>query len=273
MPDTAAPPSKTALRSEIDRLATNLVVGVEMAGGRAEPVPRHADLIIRIRGAAQPLVSSSAKADEAPPNEQRADAKSHKVADFSVRVETQKLDSLMDMVGEMVIAQSLVRNNPSLNAIQNPRLLADLTQLGRITAEVQRTTTGEYAGERFAGSLLQQVRPHLTKSTQKSSASFQVKKEVRDLVEFRRQNLMQDFSNLGPFPLIFCRNVMIYFDSSTQQELVRRLTDALEPDGYLFVGHAESLNRIQHSLEYIQPAIYRKQERNRSLKNRARVGL
>jgi chemotaxis protein methyltransferase CheR len=132
---------------------------------------------------------------------------------------------------------------------------------------------GEYAGERFPGSLLQQVRPHLTKSTQKSDALFQVKKEVRDLVEFRRQNLMQDFSNLGPFPLIFCRNVMIYFDSSTQQELVRRLTDALEPDGYLFVGHAESLNRIRHSLEYIQPAIYRKQKRNRDLKNRARVGL
>jgi chemotaxis protein methyltransferase CheR len=141
------------------------------------------------------------------------------------------------------------------------------------TKALRIAKAGEYAGERFPGSLLQQVRPYLTKSTQKSAASFQVKKEVRDLVEFRRQNLMQDFSNLGPFPLIFCRNVMIYFDSSTQQELVRRLTDALEPDGYLFVGHAESLNRIQHSLEYIQPAIYRKQERNRSLKNRARVGL
>jgi two-component system, chemotaxis family, sensor kinase CheA len=114
----------------------------EMAGSRAEPVPHHAELIIRIRGAARPLASPSAKAGEAPPNEQRADAKSRKAADFSVRVETQKLDSLMDMVGEMVIAQSLVRNNPSLRAIQNPRLLADLTQLGRITAEVQRTTMG-----------------------------------------------------------------------------------------------------------------------------------
>jgi chemotaxis protein methyltransferase CheR len=69
---------------------------------------------------------------------------------------------------------------------------------------------------------------------------------------------MQSFGHLGSFPLIFCRNVMIYFDSATQQQLVRRLADALEPGGYLFIGHAESLNRIQHPLEYIQPAIYRK---------------
>lgn len=63
-----------------------------------------------------------------------------KAADkFSVRVETDKLDYLMDMVGEMVIAQSLIRNNPALTSLQNPRLSADLLQLARITADVQRT--------------------------------------------------------------------------------------------------------------------------------------
>lgn len=75
--------------------------------------------------------------------ETRASGKSAKAADnFSVRVETIKLDSLMDMVGELVIAQSLIRNNPSLMGLQNPRLLADLSQLARITADVQRTTMG-----------------------------------------------------------------------------------------------------------------------------------
>jgi two-component system chemotaxis sensor kinase CheA len=58
----------------------------------------------------------------------------------SVRVETAKLDYLMDMVGEMVIAQSLIRNNPGLTTVRDARLLADLTQLARITGEVQRTT-------------------------------------------------------------------------------------------------------------------------------------
>ena len=58
--------------------------------------------------------------------------------------------------------------------------------------------------------------------------------------------------------MIFCRNVMIYFDAPTQQRVVRQLSDCLEPGGYLFVGHAESLTRISHSLEYVKPAIYRK---------------
>jgi chemotaxis protein methyltransferase CheR len=117
---------------------------------------------------------------------------------------------------------------------------------------------GEYPPERFPEAVIHQLRPYLTRGDKKSDSSFVVKREVRDLVEFRRQNLMQSFGHLGSFPLIFCRNVMIYFDSATQQQLVRRLADALEPGGYLFIGHAESLNRIQHPLEYIQPAIYRK---------------
>lgn len=60
----------------------------------------------------------------------------------SVRVHTSKLDYLMDMVGEMVITQSLIRHSPALSSIQNPKLLADLSQLSRITGEVQRTTMG-----------------------------------------------------------------------------------------------------------------------------------
>jgi chemotaxis protein methyltransferase CheR len=51
---------------------------------------------------------------------------------------------------------------------------------------------------------------------------------------------------------------MIYFDRQTQEQVVRRLTACLEPGGYLFVGHAESLTRITHTLEYVRPAVYRK---------------
>jgi two-component system chemotaxis sensor kinase CheA len=73
----------------------------------------------------------------------RSTGKAAKSTDtFSVRVETGKLDHLMDMVGEMVIAQSLIRNNPVLTSLQNPRLLSDISQLARITADVQRTTMG-----------------------------------------------------------------------------------------------------------------------------------
>ena len=61
------------------------------------------------------------------------------------------------------------------------------------------------------------------------------------------------------FPVILCRNVMIYFNKQTQQDLLRRLTSALEPGGYLFVGHAESLTGIEHGLQYVRPAVYRRQ--------------
>lgn len=60
------------------------------------------------------------------------------------------------------------------------------------------------------------------------------------------------------FDFIFCRNVMIYFDRPTQEGLVARFTAHLRPDGHLIIGHSESLNSIQHPLEYVRPTIYRK---------------
>ncbi len=71
------------------------------------------------------------------------------------------------------------------------------------------------------------------------------------------------FSWPRPFPVVFCRNVMIYFDRPTQEQVVNRIADYLEPGGYLFVGHAESLTRISHDLEYVRPAVYRKTETRR----------
>ncbi|PCJ62830.1 MAG: chemotaxis protein CheR [Planctomycetota bacterium] len=60
------------------------------------------------------------------------------------------------------------------------------------------------------------------------------------------------------FQVIFCRNVMIYFDSPTKEKVINSLYNVLEPGGYLFIGHAESLSRIKHSYLDIQPAVYRK---------------
>jgi chemotaxis protein methyltransferase CheR len=78
------------------------------------------------------------------------------------------------------------------------------------------------------------------------------------VVEFRRINLMDGLAMTQPFDLIFCRNVMIYFDRTTQRDVVQRLGTCLRPGGHLFVGHSESLTAIEHSLEYVEPAIYRK---------------
>jgi len=60
------------------------------------------------------------------------------------------------------------------------------------------------------------------------------------------------------FHIIFCRNVMIYFDSPTKQALAKRYHDALEVGGYLFIGLSETLSGIQGDLQQVQPAIYRR---------------
>lgn len=62
----------------------------------------------------------------------------------------------------------------------------------------------------------------------------------------------------GLFDVIFCRNVMIYFDPGTQQNLVQRFADHLTPDGWLLVGHSESLSGVAHGLRYVRPATYHK---------------
>ena len=115
-----------------------------------------------------------------------------------------------------------------------------------------------YPAERFATTPPEDLRHYLLRNGTGTQASYQVKPEIRDMVDFRQANLMEDLSRFGTFPVIFCRNVMIYFDKPTQEGVVSRLTERLEPGGYLFIGHAESLGRIEHSLQYVQPAIYRK---------------
>ena len=62
----------------------------------------------------------------------------------------------------------------------------------------------------------------------------------------------------GPFDLILCRNVMIYFDKATRENLVNRYWQLLTPAGHLFVGHSESLSGIENLFRYVQPAVYRR---------------
>jgi chemotaxis protein methyltransferase CheR len=127
----------------------------------------------------------------------------------------------------------------------------------RVLASAQRAA---YQEERFSSLPMAEIKPFLLRGVGNWKGWYRIKPSVRDLIEFRRQNLMDSFSQIGSHPLIFCRNVMIYFDQSTQEALVSRLADCLEPGGYLFIGHSESLNRISHGFEYVQPAIYRKPE-------------
>ncbi len=84
-----------------------------------------------------------------------------------------------------------------------------------------------------------------------------VKPAVQQLVTFAKFNLLSD-TPADTFDIIFCRNVMIYFDTPTRQKVVDNLCRALKPGGYFFVGLAESLNGLDHSLKTVLPSGYQK---------------
>jgi chemotaxis protein methyltransferase CheR len=86
---------------------------------------------------------------------------------------------------------------------------------------------------------------------------YRVKPEYRSRVTCRRFNLVTDPMPAAEFPVIFCRNVMIYFDKPTQTRVVRRLASTLESRGHLLIGHSESLAGVDHGLTYVEPAVYR----------------
>lgn len=91
------------------------------------------------------------------------------------------------------------------------------------------------------------------------TGEWQVSDALRQDVTFRRFNLMNEvFPFKKPFQIIFCRNVMIYFDQPTRDALVTRFHRSMEPDGYLFIGHSETLGRSQGEYRYLQPAAYQK---------------
>lgn len=88
---------------------------------------------------------------------------------------------------------------------------------------------------------------------------FALKDEIKKEVIFGEFNLMGSFQRFKrKFHIIFCRNVMIYFDTPTKSALVKRFFDALEPGGYLFIGLSETLTGVFDGFTQIAPAIYRK---------------
>lgn len=87
---------------------------------------------------------------------------------------------------------------------------------------------------------------------------YQVSDVLRNSVVFKTFNLMEPIRFNTKFDVIFCRNVMIYFDQPTKDALIQRFYDVTERDGYLFIGHSESFNRSVIPYKYIMPAAYRK---------------
>lgn len=90
-------------------------------------------------------------------------------------------------------------------------------------------------------------------------SSFSVSSEVRRLITFNNLNLLEDWPIHGPFQAIFCRNVVIYFNKETQKTLFERLATVLEPKGWLYVGHSESLFKVTNVFTTSGQTIYQKE--------------
>lgn len=104
------------------------------------------------------------------------------------------------------------------------------------------------------------VRRHFLRGRGAESHTVKVKPSITKMVVFRQINLMDArYPIRTPLDVIFCRNVMIYFDRDTQEQLVAKFHQYLKPGGYLFTGHSESLQRLDHSFHYVAPTIYQKE--------------
>lgn len=89
----------------------------------------------------------------------------------------------------------------------------------------------------------------LIKYFEQSGVQWQLKPEIRNCVRFQEQNILKDFSSLGSFDVIFCRNVLIYFDVDAKKDILERLAKSLSPEGTLFLGSSETVLGITDCLE------------------------
>ena len=94
--------------------------------------------------------------------------------------------------------------------------------------------------------------------TKIDATTSQVSPTIRRQILYRKFNLMEPFRFKRRFHVIFCRNVMIYFDSLSRDSVIKKFYEVTEPGGYLFIGHSETASNSGSGYEYIKPAVYRK---------------
>lgn len=92
-----------------------------------------------------------------------------------------------------------------------------------------------------------------------SDGKHRIVQDIRKYISFKVFNLMDPVSTRNKYDVIFCRNVMIYFNATTKMDIVNKFYEASKPGGYLMIGHAETIQRDRSKYKYINPAIYKKE--------------
>lgn len=127
------------------------------------------------------------------------------------------------------------------------------------TRVLETAALGIYEAENIAPVPTAMKRKYLLRNRDKSKGLVRIVPELRACVKFRRLNFMDgDFGMREPIDIIFCRNVIIYFDKATQEKLLNRFCRHLAPGGYVFLGHSETIFGLNVPLVQVSPTIYRK---------------
>lgn len=127
------------------------------------------------------------------------------------------------------------------------------------TNVVATARNGVYTLERIAGLTSARQKRWFQKGKGAQQGEVKVKQEVCDLISFKPLNLMhRSWPMKGPFDIIFCRNVVIYFNKDTQRVLIDRYANLLAEDGYLFLGHSEALHDVSTRFDLMEKSSYRK---------------
>ncbi len=126
------------------------------------------------------------------------------------------------------------------------------------TQVLDRAAKGIYPEDRLNSIPTHMRKKYLLRSKDRSKKLIRIAASLRERVHFRRLNFMERFGFREPMDLIFCRNVMIYFERQMQERLVRNFLDYLHPWGHLVIGHSESLAGMDLGLQQVAPTVYRK---------------
>lgn len=149
----------------------------------------------------------------------------------------------------MTLEETLVRNE--MEGIDARILATDLD-----TNMLQRGRKGDYLKTHF-DNLPDKYQVFLNQAEDREDC-YHIRDDLRRYIAFKQLNLLSEWPMKGPFDIIFCRNVMIYFDNQDKMQLTQRLTRMLRPGGWLLIGHSETILNNTNELELIGRTIYRK---------------
>lgn len=151
------------------------------------------------------------------------------------------------------IAMTLMENVPDLSSWDAKLLATDID-----SQVLERAASGVYTEDRVSELPPAQLRRWFHKGSGDNAGKVKIAEKLQQIISFRQLNLIEPWPVRGPFDAIFCRNVVIYFDKETQKKLFNRYADLLAPEGYLYVGHSETLHRICDRFRLIGRTIYQK---------------